>query len=108
MSRDFLLACSTFPEIETARRIAQQLVTENLAACANLIPAVESIYRWQGKIENAQETLVFFKTTAARYTAFQERLKTLHPYEVPEIICLRIEDGLPEYLHWVSAGCSPA
>lgn len=107
MNRDPLLACSTFPEIETARRIAQQLVTENLAACANLIPAVESIYRWQDKIENAQETLVFFKTTSTRYAAFQERLKSLHPYEVPEIICLRIVDGLPEYLRWVSAGCSP-
>ncbi|MEO8353120.1 MAG: divalent-cation tolerance protein CutA [Chthoniobacteraceae bacterium] len=99
------LACSTFPEIETARRISRQLVTENLAACANIIPAVESIYRWQDKIENAQETLVFFKMTAARYAAFQERLKSLHPYEVPEIICLRIADGLPEYLRWVEAGC---
>ena len=56
MNEETLLACSTFPEIETARRIAQQLVTENLAACANIIPAVESIYRWQDKIENAQET----------------------------------------------------
>ena len=108
MNEKTLLACSTFPEIETARRIAQQLVTENLAACANIIPAVESIYRWQDKIENAQETLVFFKTTAARYIAFQDRLKSLHPYEVPEIICLRIADGLPEYLRWVSAGCSPS
>ena len=107
MNEEALLACSTFPEIETARRIAQQLVTENLAACANIIPAVESIYRWQDKIENARETIVFFKTTAARYAAFQERLKSLHPYEVPEIICLRISDGLPEYLRWVSAGCSP-
>ena len=76
MDSETLLACSTFPEIETARRIAQQLVTENLAACANIIPAVESIYRWQGKIENAQETLVFFKTTAGRYDAFQEKLKS--------------------------------
>ena len=107
MNRDALLACSTFPEIETARRIAQQLVTENLAACANLIPAVESIYRWQDKIENAQEVLGLFKTTATCYGAFQERLQALHPYDVPEIICLRIEDGLPEYLRWVSAGCSP-
>lgn len=106
MNQDALLACSTFPEIETARRIAQQLVAENLAACANIIPAVESIYRWRDKIENAQETLAFFKTTAARYAAFQERLKSLHPYEVPEIICLRIADGLPEYLRWVSEGCS--
>ena len=107
MNRDALLACSTFPEIETARRIAQQLVTENLAACANTIPALESIYRWQDKIENAQEVLGLFKTTATCYGAFQERLQALHPYDVPEIICLRIEDGLPEYLRWVSAGCSP-
>ncbi|HEX7515864.1 MAG TPA: divalent-cation tolerance protein CutA [Chthoniobacterales bacterium] len=107
MNEETLLACSTFPEIETARRIALQLVTENLAACANIIPAVESIYRWQDKIENAQETLAFFKTTAARYAAFEDRLKSLHPYEVPEIICLHITDGLPEYLRWVSAGCSP-
>jgi periplasmic divalent cation tolerance protein len=107
MSEEALLACSTFPEVETARRIAQQLVTENLAACANIIPAIESIYHWQGKIENSPETLVFFKTTAARYAAFQNRLKSLHPYDVPEIVCLRIADGLPEYLRWVSAGCSP-
>jgi periplasmic divalent cation tolerance protein len=106
MDSETLLACSTFPEIETARRIAHQLVTENLAACANIIPAVESIYRWQTKIENAQEVLVFFKTTAERYDAFQEKLKSLHPYEVPEIICLRIADGLPEYLRWVGEGCS--
>ena len=108
MNEETLLACSTFPEIETARRIARQLVSENLAACANIVPTVESIYRWQDKIEDAQETLVFFKTTSARYAAFQDRLKSLHPYEVPEIICLRITDGLPDYLHWVSAntlGC---
>ena len=105
MNEEACLACSTFPEIETARRIAQQLVTENLVACANLILAVESIYRWQDKIENAHEVLGLFKTTITCYAAFQERLKALHPYDVPEIICLRIEDGLPEYLRWVSAGC---
>ena len=106
MAEEILLGLSTFPDRETARRIAQQLVTENLAACANIVPAIDSIYRWQGKIESAQEALVFFKTTAARYTAFQARLKTLHPYDVPEIICLRIADGLPEYLQWVSANVS--
>ena len=106
MTDEFLLALSTFPDAETARRIAQQLVTENLAACANIVPTVESIYRWQDKIENSSETLVFFKTTVARSAAFQDKLKSLHPYEVPEIICLRIADGLPEYLRWVSAGCS--
>ena len=106
MDEDAFLACSTFPDLETARRIAQQLVTENLAACANIVPAVDSIYRWQGKIESAQEALAFFKTTAVRYAAFQDRLKALHPYDVPEIMCLRIADGLPEYLKWVSANVS--
>lgn len=96
-----MLAFSTFPDIETARRIARQLVTENFAACANIIPTIESIYRWQGKVESGDETLVFFKTTAARSTAFQEKLKSLHPYEVPEIIFIPVTAGLPEYLRWV-------
>jgi periplasmic divalent cation tolerance protein len=105
MAEEVLLAISTFPEIETARHIAGQLVAENLVACANIVPAVESIYRWQGRIENGQETLVFFKTTAARSAAFQEKLKSLHPYDVPEIICLRIAEGSPEYLRWVAENC---
>lgn len=108
MSEEILLACSTFPEIETARRIARQLVSENFAACANIVPTVESIYRWQDKIEDAKETLVLFKTTSTRYPAFQEKLKSLHPYEVPEIICLQVAGGLPEYLRWVGDGCSPS
>jgi len=108
MADEVLLALSTFPDIETARRIARQLVTENFVACANIVPAVESIYRWQGKVEEGNETLVLFKTTAARSAAFQEKLKLLHPYDVPEIICLSIADGLSEYLQWVRAGSSPA
>jgi periplasmic divalent cation tolerance protein len=101
MADDILLAFSTFPDLETARRIARRLVTENFAACANIIPAIESIYRWQGKIEQGNETLVLFKTTAARSAAFQEQLKSLHPYDVPEIIFLPLTAGLPEYLRWV-------
>jgi periplasmic divalent cation tolerance protein len=101
MADEILLAFSTFPDIETARRIARQLVSENFVACANIIPDIESIYRWRGKIEDGNETLVLFKTTAARSAAFQEKLKSLHPYDVPEIICLRIADGSPEYLRWV-------
>jgi periplasmic divalent cation tolerance protein len=101
MAEEVLLALSTFPDIETAGRIARELVTENFAACANIIPAVESVYRWQGKIESGNEALAFFKTTAARSAAFQEKLKSLHPYEVPEIIFIPVTAGLPEYLHWV-------
>jgi periplasmic divalent cation tolerance protein len=102
MSDEVVLAFSTFPDVETARRIARELVTENFAACANVIPKVESIYRWQGKIEQGDETLVLFKTTAARFAAFEEKLKSLHPYDVPEIISCKIEAGLPDYLRWVT------
>lgn len=101
MGEEILLAFSTFPDIETARRIARQLVTENFAACANVIPVIESIYRWQSKVEQGNETLVLFKTAAARYPAFQEKLKSLHPYDVPEIIACRVDKALPEYLRWV-------
>jgi periplasmic divalent cation tolerance protein len=105
MPEEILLAFSTFPDIETARRIARELMTENFAACANIIPAIESIYRWQGKIEEGNETLVFFKTTATRSVAFQKKLKSLHPYEVPEIIFIPVTAGLPEYLRWVAENC---
>jgi periplasmic divalent cation tolerance protein len=102
MAAKILLALSTFPDAETARRISNQLVTEKFAACANILPAVESIYRWKEKIETASEVIVFFKTTQNRQKAFQEKLRSLHPYDVPEIIFMSVTDGLPEYLRWVT------
>ena len=101
MPDEIVLAFSTFPDEETARRIAREMVSENFAACANIIPAIESVYRWQGKMESGNEALAFFKTTKARSAAFQEKLKSLHPYEVPEIIFIPVTAGLPEYLQWV-------
>ena len=101
MVDEILLAFSTFPDVETARKIARELVSANFAACANIIPAVESIYRWEGKLEQGSETLVLFKTGAARYPAFQEKLKALHPYDVPEIIACPVDQALPEYFRWV-------
>ncbi len=103
---EVLLAISTFPDRATATRIAEQLVSERLAACANIGADVQSIYRWKGKIEHAQETLVFFKTTQLRYGEFEEKLKALHPYDVPEIICSSVTVGLPAYLDWVRESCA--
>ena len=100
-----VLALSTFPDRETAWRICNQLVTDKFAACANILPAVESIYRWKEKIESGNETLVLFKLSENRQSAFQEKLRSLHPYEVPEIIFIPISSGLPEYLHWVTENC---
>jgi periplasmic divalent cation tolerance protein len=106
MSERVVLALSTFPDQETARDISNELVTKKLAACANILPGVESIYRWKEQIESGNETLVLFKLSEDRQSEFQEKLRSLHPYEVPEIIFLPISSGLPEYLRWVTENCS--
>ena len=103
---DVLLVSSTFPDRETALRIAEQLVTEHLAACANVAGDVHSIYWWEGKLDRADETLVFFKTTTTQFASFQDRMKALHPYEVPEIISASVADGWPPYLEWVRQNCA--
>ena len=108
MAEKILLALSTFPDAETARKISNQLVAEKLAACANILPSVESIYRWKEKIESGSETLVFFKLSEDGQSAFQEKLRSLHPYEVPEIIFVPVSNGLPEYLGWVVENCGQA
>lgn len=106
-----LLVLSTFPDRETALRIGNTLVEEQLVACASLVPGVESIYRWQGKIETSAEILVIFKTVAERYHQVEARIRQLHPYDVPEILAIDPKSGLPEYLQWVvenSQGGTPA
>src|SRR5262249_53080846 len=105
MAEKILLALSTFPDAETARQISNQLVTERLAACTNMLPPVESIYRRKENIESGNETLVFFKLSEDHQSAFQEKLRSLHPYEVPEIIFVPVSSGLPEYLRWVADNC---
>ncbi len=106
MQDDVLLVISTFPDAETAERIAHELIEVKLAACVNILPGIKSIYRWQGKVENAAETIAFLKTTTTRLPDLKARLRVSHPYDVPEIICLPIVDGLPEYLQWVRECCS--
>jgi periplasmic divalent cation tolerance protein len=105
MADKIVLALSTFPDRETAQRIAKQLVEQKFAACANILPAIESVYRWKDKLETGNETLVFFKVSEDRQSAFQEKLRSLHSYEVPEIIFIPVTTGLPEYLRWVVDNC---
>ena len=105
MAEKILLALSTFPDAEIARRISNQLVSERFVACANILPAIESIYRWKDKIESGNETLVLFKLSEDRQSAFQDKLRSLHPYDVPEIIFGSIASGLTDYLQWVSENC---
>jgi len=106
MAEKILLALSTFPDAEIARRISNQLVSESFAACANILPTIESIYRWKNKIESGNEILVLFKLSEDRKSAFQDKLRSLHPYDIPEIIFVPVASGFPEYLRWVIASCS--
>ncbi|MCU0835370.1 MAG: divalent-cation tolerance protein CutA [Chromatiaceae bacterium] len=102
MTDAVLLALCTCPDDASAERIATTLVEERLAACANRVSGLLSIYRWQGQVERASEALLLIKTTEDRFAALAERLRALHPYELPEIIALPVAGGLPDYLHWVS------
>jgi len=101
------VALSTAPDADTAARIARALVEERLAACVNLVPAVRSIYRWRGRIEDAAEVLLVIKTRAERVEALAARLRALHPYELPELVALPVADGLAPYLDWVAAEAAP-
>lgn len=86
---------------EEARRIARTLVERRLAACVNIIPGIESVYRWHEKIEQADEWLLLIKTTSSAFAHVQAAIKELHSYELLECICFEIEDGSPEYLKWI-------
>jgi periplasmic divalent cation tolerance protein len=91
----------TAPDEQTAALIGRTLVEERLAACANLVGPIRSIYRWQGTVEDAAERLILIKTRASHYAALEVRVKQLHPYEVAEIIALEIKEGSPQYLDWI-------
>ena len=86
---------------DEARSIANHLVENQLAACVNLIPRVESIYRWQGKVESNREWLLLIKTTSGKFPAVRDAIRELHSYELPECIAVAIDDGSPSYLQWL-------
>ena len=102
MPEEALVVLVTFPDVETARRIVTTLVEERLAACGNLLPNVESIYRWQGAVETASEVLVLLKTEIRSYSALETRLQELHPYEVPECLAVNVATGSLPYLRWLN------
>jgi periplasmic divalent cation tolerance protein len=101
MPEDSILVLSTFPDADTARRIGATLVEEKLAACVNLLPQIESIYRWKEAVETSREVLALIKSTTWKYQLLEARILKLHPYEVPEIISLRIDAGHLPYLRWI-------
>ena len=104
---DKRLILTTAGSEEEADKIAQALVERQLAACVNIVPQVKSTYRWQGKVEEAQEWLLIVKTTAAMFEKVRGTIAELHSYDLPECISVPIEDGSVEYLNWIGESVSP-
>ena len=100
---DFQIVLSTCADREEAERIAHRLVEQQLAACVNILPGVQSIYRWQGSIESAAEVLLLIKTRSAHCPAVQSTIASLHSYEVPELLVLPVSGGSEAYLAWLKA-----
>lgn len=98
----FFTVLCTVPDRKTAQSLARTMVDEKLAACCNILPGITSVYRWKGEIHEDPELLLLFKTSAPLFPKLKKRIQTLHPYEVPEIIALKIETGNFDYLKWVT------
>lgn len=104
MAKDqYLLVLCTFPNAEEARQIGTQLVELQVAACVNLVPQVESIFRWDEEIKAEAEVMALIKTTVNNYREIEARIQELHPYDAPEVIAIPIDRGASAYLNWVSA-----
>jgi periplasmic divalent cation tolerance protein len=100
---DFQIVLSTCGDRETAERIAHRLVEQHLAACVNILPGVQSVYRWQGAVQSESEILMLIKTKAAHIQQVQATIASLHSYEVPEFLVLPISGGSEAYLAWLEA-----
>lgn len=98
-----LLVLTNLPDAASARALAGALVEARLAACVSMLAPCRSVYRWQEKIEDAEEVPLLIKTTAERYAALEAAIRARHPYELPEIVAVPIQHGLPDYLAWVAA-----
>jgi periplasmic divalent cation tolerance protein len=97
----YIVIFSTARNAEEASRIAKKLVSDRLVACVNIIPGIQSIYRWNDEVQNEQEVLMVMKTEKSKYQDVESAIKSLHSYEVPEIISLSLENGFEGYLEWM-------
>ena len=104
---EVIYLCISSVGVADAPVLAKRLVAERLAACVNILPAVQSVYRWQGKICEDEESLLFIKTSPSTLGGFEKRFRELHPYECPELLFIPIEEGLKDYLSWVEEVTRP-
>jgi periplasmic divalent cation tolerance protein len=98
---DKRLVLSTAGSEDEARKIAHHLVEKRLASCVNIVPQIESIYRWQGKVESSREWLLVIKTTVDKFAPVRDAIRELHSYDLPECISIALDDGSSEYLQWI-------
>jgi len=106
IQNEVILVLTNMPDEASARHLAETLVTQKLAACVNLLAACQSVYSWQGKLEHATEVPMLIKTSQIQYSALEAAIIKTHPYELPEIITINVDGGLPRYLQWVNAQLS--
>lgn len=102
MSTTVCLALSTIGSMEQAQAIARTVVEAKLAACVNLVPQVQSVYEWQGKLCEEAEVLMIFKTSEEKYPELERKIREIHPYELPEIFHIPVSGGWPPYLDWIT------
>lgn len=102
MASQMLLIYSTCPDRASAERIADHLVDRHLAACVSILPGLTSVYCWEGKKEHSEEHLLLIKSTEGRYQKLEQAIREQHPYELPEIIAVPVQQGLPGYIHWIN------
>mgnify|MGYP001250928217 CR=1 FL=1 len=107
MAAEVLLVLTNCPDEDSAERIARALVENRLAACVNMLAPVQSTYRWQGAVEQAEEVPLLVKCTRERYPALEEAIRQLHPYTVPEIVAVPVVAGFAPYLRWVADETTP-
>ena len=100
-ARRVLIVLVTASSHREASSIAKAVVEEKLAACVNMVPGVTSIFRWKGRVQRSREVLLIMKTTVRRYSALEQRICSLHSYQVPEVLALRVEQGSKQYIGWV-------
>jgi len=107
MNHDCCVVLNTCPDANSAEKIARALIERKLAACVNILPGLRSVYTWKGVYKSAEEQLLIIKTTTAAYSALEQAILELHPYELPEIITVPLVAGLPAYLAWIKQTTAP-
>ena len=98
----YIIVFCTSPSSEISNQIAEECIRKKIAACCNIIPGINSIYEWEGKVEKSEEQLLLIKSTEDNFKVIENTINSIHPYDVPEIISVKLNDGNEPYLKWIN------